>query len=265
MNRHERIAVAVLLACLAVGACGSKEKAPPGPPPQGPSAYRQAVLADMPVGYWRLDETGGPKAFDQSSGANHGTIEGAVTLQHPGATPGDGDKAILFDGKGRIVVPNGPSLQIGSGALTLEAWVKTRNIQRGQAMIVCKGTAGVQTEYCLVLMDGVPAYQSVVEQYVAKSDPLPTGVWTHLAVAIADNAKGTFYVNGAEAGGFSATTKHVVTSSTHPVVIGTEAGVKARSFTGAIDEPAIYDHTLTAEQVSKHVAAATAKTESSAR
>jgi hypothetical protein len=258
MNRRARLPGLVVFACLMAAAC-SKTPPPPGPPPQGPSAYRQAVLSDKPVAYWRLDESAGTKAFDQSSATNHGTFEGAVRLQEPGATSGDGDKAILLDTQARVVIPNSPSLQIRSGALTLEAWVKRQTNQLGQTVILCKGTAGVQTEYCLVLMDGVPAYQSVVEQYVASGDALPTNVWTHIAVAIADNAKGTFYINGAEAGTFSSTTRHIVTSSTQPIVIGNEAGVKARSFAGAIDEPAIYDYTLTGEQIAKHFAAATQK------
>src|SRR4051812_48718243 len=59
------------------------------------SDYRAAVLADNPVSYWRLDETGGTTASDQQ-GANPGTIQGAVTLNQPGAMTGEA--AMSFDG-----------------------------------------------------------------------------------------------------------------------------------------------------------------------
>ena len=242
--------------CLGAGACGTTPGRSSGPPAQAPSAYRETVLADRPVGYWRLDETDGASAYDQSPAANHGAIEAVVALTQTGATPGDGNTAMLFNGNGRIFVPDSASLQIKGGAITLEAWVRPVAIQRGQTFILCKGRAGVQTEYCLVLMDGVPAYQSVVEHYVSTGDALPLGRWTHIAVTIVNNAAGTFYVNGIEAGTFAETTNHIITSSTHPVMVGAEADATSGWFTGAIDEVAVYDHALAAERLARHVASA---------
>ena len=244
--------------CLSMGACGTPPGRSSGPPVQGPSAYREAVLADRPVGYWRLDETDGARAYDQSDAGNHAAIEAVVGLKQMGATTGDGNAAMQFNGQGRIFVSDSASLQMKS-AITLEAWVKPMTIQRGQTFVVCKGRAGVQTEYCLALMDGIPAYQSVVEQYMATSGALPTGVWTHIAVTIVDNAAGTFYVNGVAAGTFAETTNHIITTSTHPVVVGAEADATGGWFMGMIDEVAVYDHPLTAERLARHVAAAAEK------
>jgi hypothetical protein len=235
---------------VALGACSEK---PPQPPVQGPSPYRLQVLADKPAGYWRLDEESGAVAFDQTTNANQGAIRSGVTQKYAGATAGDGDTAMFFDGvSGQVAVPSSPSLQMPFGTVTLEAWVKPAGLQRGAIFLLGKGTAGVQTEYGFMLMDGVPAYQSVVERYVASAPPLQPGSWTHLAVTIANNEAGTFYVNGKEAGTFSAKTGHIVTSSTQPVMIGNEAAASMR-FVGAIDEPAIYPSVLTAEQLALHV------------
>jgi hypothetical protein len=118
----------------------------------------------------------------------------------------------------------------------------------------------VWTEYGLVLINGIPAYQSIAESYPAPNgNVLTVGVWTHLAVTVASNRVITFYVNGTKTGTVSAATGRVVTASTQPFTIGNEAA-SATSFRGAIDEPALYDHALTPEQLARHVATATQKT-----
>jgi len=222
-----------------------------------PSAYRKQVLEDSPAGYWRLDETFGTSIFDQTQNSNNGTLQGAITMQQPGATTSDGNAAILFNGTGQILVPNATSLQIKDGSITLEAWVKPMGLQAGEIPILGKGTAGVQTEYALVLIDGVLGYQSVAERYLSTSGALVRGMWTHVAVTIDRNTSGIFYVNGAQAGTFSPSGNHAVSFSTQPVMIGNESGLNA-NFIGAIDEPAIYPLPLTGERLMRHVALARA-------
>ena len=51
-----------------------------------PRCYGDAVLADNPVGYWRLDETTGTTAAD-SKGTRPGTYANGVTLGQAGALP----------------------------------------------------------------------------------------------------------------------------------------------------------------------------------
>jgi hypothetical protein len=250
--------------CLTAVACGVEPAVQSGPPPQGASAYRAAVLADGPIGYWRLDETHGVRAYDQSATGSHGTIEAVVALQQPGAT-GDGDAAMQLNGTGRIFVPDNPSLQVKSGNLTLEAFVKPSQIKAGLSIILCKGRAGIQTEYCLGLLAGRVAYQSVAEQYVSSSEPLPVDRWSHIAITIAGNATGRFYVNGVAAGTFSTTSNHLVTAAELPVCIGAEAAMTDGWFFGAIDEAAIYNHTLTAERLGQHVEAAAQKAAATTR
>ena len=230
------------------------------PPAQGPSAYRTQVLADQPVGYWRLDEPSGSVAFDQTMNANHGKISRGITLKYPGTSGDDKDTAMQFDGiNGELVVPASPSLQMPARSITIEAWVKPLEIQPDNAVILAKGTTGVQTEYGLELVNGIPAYQSVVELYVSQMPPLPARVWSHIAVSVLNNSMGTFYLNGKVADTFQARTGHLVTSSTQPVTIGNEAKASTHFF-GAIDEVVIYPYTLTAEQLAKHYSLATQTT-----
>ena len=62
--------------------------------------YPAVVGSDMPVGYWRLDETSGTAAADSSAGhANPLTYLGGFTLAtQPGAINGDGDPGVALNG-----------------------------------------------------------------------------------------------------------------------------------------------------------------------
>jgi hypothetical protein len=235
---------------LIAAACGRNLQPRPTEP------YRVQVLADGAVGYWPLDKLAASSVPDQSSFANHGTIAGDAAVLRTSEAANEGQAGMVFRGTGQVTIPDAASLQMKGGSLTLEIWVKPVSIQRGEVYLLGKGTAGVQTEYALVLMDGVPAYQSVIELYRSNASALKAGVWTHLAVAIAANAAGTFWVNGVQAGTFADGRGNVVTSSTQPVMIGNEAGLKA-NFLGTLMGPAIYAHALTTEQVARHVTLAT--------
>ena len=62
-----------------------------------PMCYRDAVLADNPASYWRLDETSGTTAADDK-GAAAGTYRNGVTLGQTGALPDTiNNKAAGFD------------------------------------------------------------------------------------------------------------------------------------------------------------------------
>ena len=50
--------------------------------------YSAVVLAKGPVGYWRLDEAGGPTAVDASGNGANGAYHGNPTFGDPGAISG---------------------------------------------------------------------------------------------------------------------------------------------------------------------------------
>jgi len=87
-----------------------------------PISFATAVLADGPIGYWRLGEApGNANAIDVSGKANNGTYSGGITLGQPGFH--GGDTAVLFDGAtGRIVVPNSDTLNPPN--ITMEAKIR---------------------------------------------------------------------------------------------------------------------------------------------
>ncbi|MFC1805643.1 LamG-like jellyroll fold domain-containing protein [Planctomycetota bacterium] len=63
----------------------------------GAYVYDEAVLADNPMGYWRLNEPSGSTFNDLSPNGNNGAITGSVLLNKPGALA-DGNAAAEFAG-----------------------------------------------------------------------------------------------------------------------------------------------------------------------
>ena len=84
-------------------------------------SYRQAVIADGPAGYWRLDDSGGVAADSSGNGLN-GTYQGGVTKLVPGALLTDTDPAVTLDGSSGYVTTG---FVQNVTAYSVEAWFKT--------------------------------------------------------------------------------------------------------------------------------------------
>jgi Concanavalin A-like lectin/glucanases superfamily len=249
-QRRMRVAGATALALSIAAGCTAEQ--PPSRPTFQPTPYSTAVLNDKPVAYWRLDETEDVWVFDRTDHGNTGQLQGKVLIQQPGAIAEGGSYAMAFDGLGaRINIPDAPSLQITSGSLTIECWIKPTE-QAGDVFILSKGEAGVQTEYGLLLSDGVLAYQSVVEMYPSKALSPVADAWTHVAVTITRNRTGRLYLNGTLSDTFSIIGGHGVTAGNHPFSIGGQRGTRS-GFRGAIDEVAVYDRALPTERIAQRV------------
>jgi len=99
----------------------------PATPPTAPVQYHDAVLADKPLVYWRLDEASGTTAKDSGTAKIDGTYAGGVTLGQIGALePKDPDKVAAFDGKNGVMTVaynmllNPPA----AASFSLECWIK---------------------------------------------------------------------------------------------------------------------------------------------
>lgn len=68
------------------------------------SSYAEIILADRPLGYWKLDETAGAIARDSSGKGHDGKIQGGVQLGGAGIAPGNHSAG--FDGAtGHVELP----------------------------------------------------------------------------------------------------------------------------------------------------------------
>ena len=85
--------------------------------------YPQSVLADGPLGYWRLQEASGTTAVDSSGNGRPGVYQGGVVLGQAGAIAGS--SAAAFDGVDDQVVVSTDTGGLSPARVTVEAWVKS--------------------------------------------------------------------------------------------------------------------------------------------
>ncbi len=89
-------------------------------------AYRDLVLSRNPVAYWRLGETAGPTAHDETHNGHDGTYVGNPTFGQPGAIQGDPDSAVQFHGADYVEIPDSIdfSQSTSQQGLTIEVWLR---------------------------------------------------------------------------------------------------------------------------------------------
>ncbi|HXU77864.1 MAG TPA: LamG-like jellyroll fold domain-containing protein, partial [Methylomirabilota bacterium] len=106
------------------------------------NAYAQAVLADHPIGYWRLGEGSGSTAFDYA-GSHDGQYTNVV-LGLPGYSINDTNTAAGFGPSIESRVANIPGIDFatnGANAVfSIECWVKGPQAQSGDVGILTKGS-----------------------------------------------------------------------------------------------------------------------------
>src|SRR5579884_1142375 len=224
-----------------------------------PSRYRDTVLADEPVSYWRLGISLGLVARELVGGRN-GMYLGGITLGQAGALANDPDPAAWFDGRsGSVSVSPYPASLVPS-SVSVEAWVKLTGDNEQQNTIVSKGSSE-QSGWRLALDlrngrrnlwweigDGHPGHYHV---YVASLN-LVVGQWYHV-VATFDGQTQTLgaYLNGEPLPGVL-TIDGTLHSDDSALQIGQSP--HGAFFNGLLDEVAVYDVALTAEQVKAHYA-----------
>ena len=81
-------------------------------------------------------------------------------------------------------------------------------------------------------------------------------VWYYLAAVITPTGA-TYYVDGSEIGSVSYSGNPLLLDSRHKVQLGTNKRYDTEWFDGPIDEVAVYDYALSAEQIAAHYAIGT--------
>ena len=234
--------------------------------------FATQVLADAPVGYWRLGEpTGQVTAADISGNGNDGVSSGGVTF---GQVLDGNDHAALFDGSsGRIAVTN--SATLNPAQITMEGLVRWDGDTGLQQRIVEKESFAGTTQYGLSVMPdgtvrvelrmrGAPPSQGVVAM---STRTVVSDAITHV-VATYNGTDISIYLNGAPAG-----VTHVNNSPTDidtkwphnppddpevALAIGDRMGITGgthRTFNGVIDEVAVYAAPLSPDRIRAHFVA----------
>jgi hypothetical protein len=220
-----------------------------------PASYAGSVLADHPVSYWRLGETSGTIAGDETV-ANPGTYVGSPTLGVAGLVGTDpASTAVGFNGTtSEVRVGQSGSLDLTT-AITLEALIKPSSLPAAgssRSILMKTGSYGLR-------LNGPTVELTIVQLGVQRRLQAPAGTiaagGTYHVVGTYDGASERLYVNGRQVAAAAVTGSADATIG--GVRIGSLDGTQ-ELFAGTIDEPAIYNRALSAAQVAAHVAAAQA-------
>ena len=232
----------------------SVEHAPVDAPPP---PYRAEVLADEPVGYYRLGEATGVSAVDETGGPP-GQYVSTFRLGEPGAIADDTDTAVFFGPGDTAVLFDDVHEFDGLKPFSIEAWVRPMHDGRFHNIAAKFVQPPAATGYILYTLDRRLAFARAVTEanqtLIEAQDALVPGVYQHV-VATFDGTDMRLFVDGVQVG----TKRSVVAlpDQTVKFTIGSANGTASSStYHGLIDEVAIYDEALPPQRVFEHHAAA---------
>jgi hypothetical protein len=218
-------------------------------PGSASSTYASTVVADAPVSYWRLGESCGTTAADVR-GVNTGSYVNGPGLGQASLLASDAaSTSVRFDGvDDSMAVPSSSSLSMTS-ALSLEAWIKPSAIPSagGWASVVTKAESyslqfnGPRLELTIIQSGARRRLQAPAGAVVAGS--------TYHVVATYDGVTQRLYLNGALVA--SAALSGGVSATSNGLRIGSWDGA-GELFNGVVDDVAVYNKALTAQQVANH-------------
>lgn len=194
------------------------------------------------IGLWR----GETDASDPIGGHHGKFLAGPAEIEDRITASGKVGGAFEFDGTVHIRIPDSPAVR--PPQFTAEAWVfPTAAPNNVPQTILARGNVGHTWD--LRLVDRVPQFWSHGSQGLTGPRPIPLNEWTHLAVSF-DGMTKRLYVNGAEVASH-AEPRALVYNAAVPMTIGSDWTSNASSnlFNGRIDEIALYNRALTAEEV----------------
>lgn len=224
------------------------------------ASYEDVIQAAHPIVYLRLGETSGTRAADLTGGGHYGELVGAAAHDTHGAIHGVHDGAVQLSGGGYVRVAAIDELA-DSDELTLECWFRPDSVSDNQPILELSD--GMQYGPHVWQFDsGDKIFTNLVDamddSHTIMSDAgaLTADEWHHV-VSTYDGSNGALYLDGHRIG---------TTGMTGPLLVdgGLNIGYRpamgtsdARSFSGSIDEVVVYDHALSAHDVSRHATTGT--------
>jgi len=220
--------------------------------------YKSTVLADSPIGYWRLDDSGATAVNSGSLGATgNGTYHGTYYEGRAGALAGDSDTAAGFDGSSSYIsVPY--SAALNPTVFTVECWASPYQQNPGNYLGVLGAKINSPVEGFILYLppNGTQAqwqfWTGNGASWNTQSGALANGAnYAHL-VGTYDGTNAAFYVNGAL---YARSKMTYVPNPSGALQIGLN-GTSSYYFKSNLDEVAIYGTALSPNQVLNHYVAA---------
>lgn len=222
------------------------------------SVYASTVLSDMPLAYWRLDETSGTVAHDLTGNGNDAQYTGGVTLGSAGAIIGDPDTAVTLDGTTGYVDVGNRFNFTGNVPFTLEIWALPQNLNPSYQRLFSRELSTSPREGYLMFVrveNAADPSTFSLERWAGgqtNQDPQDNtllAVWHH-CVATYDGSTSRIYLDGVLAAAQPAALALNATPAS--LFIGASSFDLAGYFGGVVDEAAVYGTALSAARIAAH-------------
>ncbi|MFB9378399.1 LamG-like jellyroll fold domain-containing protein [Kineococcus gynurae] len=224
--------------------------------PAPTDAYGAAVFASKPQSFWRLQETSGTSVKDSGpEGGNDATVFGGVTLGTAGAPGISGSTGATFDGQSGSGIGANDGQQ-GTNTYSMELWFSTTT-DRGGKLVGFGGSqnwySGAYDRHVFMQRDGSLRFGAWTgqENLVTTSGSFNDGKWHHLVAT--QGADGmALYVDGVLQGTNPQTQAQDYYGFWRVGGDSSWGDSENGYFAGSIDDVAIYDRALSADEVTAH-------------
>jgi PKD repeat protein len=223
------------------------------------SKYAQAVRTTAGLrAYWRLAETTGTTAQDETTNNLDGTYENTPTLGTAGLLVGDTNKAVDLTRSSSERVTVADNTLLDPTNLTLEAWVRPdSSLSFGQVRTIFakSNSNGNDFSYSLDYRRSGLSTNQLVFSVTTSSNTDYTVTQTlnsgtkYFIAATYDGSRMRIYVNGVQLGSGQAKTGNL-RNSAQPLRIG--SFWTSDFWDGVIDDAAVYSTALSATQIQAH-------------
>jgi len=211
------------------------------------SSYAKIDLKTC-AGMWLFDEGKDDVATDDSANENEGTLENG-----PKWIEGKFGEALQFDGTDdHVNVGNAENLSI-TGDFTFSMWVQISEYPTSWRNMLSKLVDDFHTEFNFRYKDAGSAQfyfgtgaAAIICSWVPSQD-LPLDTWTHIAGVRKSKTYLKLYFDGIEKRTTNITIDAIATDAN--VTIGRQSNANGFFFNGMIDEVAIFDVALEAEDI----------------
>jgi hypothetical protein len=183
---------------------------------------------------------------DDVIGTNHGTLQNGATY-----AAGMVDQAFSFDGVDDYVeIPHSDTLNFGPNQpMSINLWVKRTSISGSQIIFAKRSGCGAQVHYQLQWYEpgnwfSFSSTGGFANGVTTTADKLPLDTWTFVSATF-DGSTATLYINGAPVA------SHAMSFDPAgvPLRLGGEPSCDGQLFGGLIDEVAIFNRALSAEEI----------------
>jgi hypothetical protein len=214
-------------------------------------AYKNAVLADQPQAYYRLDEANGPTAVDSSGNGNNATYSSSgIGFQATGAV--ENDSAANFTGAGSIDLPAGWANY--TQGMSIEFWLNYTGAPNGNTRIFeasTDNTTGQGNAIAVYISQNTATINFFSGATVTWVGAALTGGYHHYVFSQTSTGAVTLYRDGVVVSGSTGSTG-VAANINRPYATLAKGPYGLDYLTGTLDEFAVYDHPLTLAQVQNH-------------